>query len=475
MSRRVVVVGNGMAGARLVDELCALDEDVQITVFGAEPNPPYNRILLSDVLAGRARFEHTLLGGQSDTDTRTGVSVVAIDRQRRLVHAEDGSQVRYDTLVLATGSVPLLPPIPGLSLHLPGVEVFRTIGDCRRILSSGARRAIVLGGGLLGLEAARGLAGRGIAVTVVHAAPFLMERQLDAAAGRVLARTLNKLGIRTVLDARTTQVLGTEKFRGLLLADGSQLSADLLVVACGTRPDTALAKAAGLRVDRGISVDSSMRSVTDARVYAIGECAEHDGQLHGLVGPAWEQAAVAARRISGADPTCTYTGSRPVTRLKASDIELAAMGDTDATEDEAEVLHFADPSRGTYKKLVIKDGRLAGAILLGDVSTVGTVMQLFDRGCALPPERLGLLFAGLNSATPADPAQLPDSATVCHCNSVSKGAITTCVLAGARTVADVAARTRATTGCGSCTRLVGDVVQGLHASVAAQAALRPTA
>lgn len=455
---RTVIIGNGMAGSRVAEEIHNLSPSARVTVLGAEPHPAYNRILLSEVLAGRAELDHALLGSPPGVDTRTGVTVTGIDRQRRLVYTACGGAVRYDTLVLATGSVPLLPPIAGLRPDLPGVEVFRTVGDCRRILDHGARTALVLGGGLLGIEAARGLVARGIEVTVVHGAAFLMERQLDPAGGRVLARVLAQLGIHIELDAMTVAVEGAldadDRFRGLRLADGRELHADLLVVACGTRPEVSLAAAAGLRVERGIVVDDAMRTVTDPHIYAVGECAEHRGQTYGLVAPAWEQAAVAARRLTDTDPAATYTGSRPIMRLKASGIELAAMGDTDVDDETAEVLHFSDPTRGTYKKLVVQGDRLVGAILLGDVATVGTVGQLYVRGTPLPPDRLGLLFAGLDAGAPADPVAMPDSAVICQCNAVTKRAIRACLMAGASTVAEVAARTRATTGCGSCTTTV---------------------
>jgi len=444
-------------------------------VLGAEPHPPYNRVLLSAVLAGTARLADIALGEVSTVDARLGVAAVAIDRGRRRVRTSAGDEVRYDVLVLATGSDPWLPPIDGLRADLPGVEVFRTVADCRRILAHGARTAVVLGGGLLGLEAARGLAGRGVRVQVVETGPFLMERQLDPAAGRVLARTLRGLGIESQVGTRTAAVLGADRFRGLLLDGGRRLDADLLVVACGVRPNVQLARQAGLRVDRGVVVDAGMRSVTDPAVYAVGECAEHDGQLYGLVAPAWEQAAVAAARITGADPEARYAGSALVTRLKATGVELAAMGDTRPEDGDGgdgdngdgdgatEVVQVADPARGRYQKLVIRDGRLAGAILLGDVSAAGLVTQLFDRGAPVPPDRLGLLLGGRSGAGDgtADPAALPDQATVCHCNQVSKGAVAACVLAGARSVAEVAAATRATTGCGTCAGTVGALLRSV--------------
>jgi assimilatory nitrate reductase electron transfer subunit len=453
----VVIVGYGMAGARLAAELRARCSDVKVTAFAAESHRAYNRILLSSLLAGQAREEDLALAEPSGAgiDVRFGAPVTRIDPARRIVSTVD-DEVRYDVAVLATGSQPILPPVQGLLDEdgaLPnGVSLFRTLDDCRRIAASAAagRSALVLGGGLLGLEAARGLAGRGLAVTVVHAAGHLMERQLDAEAGRVLAGTLRRLGVRTHVEA-----LATERIDGgLRLADGTELTADLLVVACGVRPDTALARDAGLAVNRGVLVDDTMRT-SDRHIYAIGDCAEHRGTVYGLVAPAWEQASTVADRLTGR--TAHYAGSRPVTRLKVNGIDLAAMGSIDDDPD-AEVLRFADPSRGTYAKLVIRDDRLTGAVLLGDNPTVGTVVQLFDRGGPVPVDRRTLLLGralGGGDATPADsPALMPDSAVVCRCNTVTKATITDCWRRGARSVGDVAAQSLAGTGCGTCSEAV---------------------
>ena len=484
---RVVVVGNGMAGSRVVEEIRARDPErrVDLTVFGAEPYGAYNRVLLSNVLAGKARVEDIYLAAPSwptthDVRLHIGTPVVRIDRERREVVAADGTVVAYDRLVLATGSVPWLPPIEGLTradgTPTPGVTVFRTVDDCQAILDAavGARRAVVIGGGLLGLEAARGLVARGLAVEVVHATDRLMERQLDSGAADVLTRTLGELGVRVRVDARTEAVVGDDRVRGVRLDDGTVIGAELVVMACGVRPDVALARAAGLEIRHGIVVDDTMRSVADPDVFALGECSEHAGQVYGLVAPAWEQAVVVAAQLTGAD--ARYTGSRLVTRLKAAGVELAAMGETHATADEAEVLSFTDPARGTYKKVVLRDDRVVGAILLGSIDTVGTVTQLFDRGAQAPVDRLSLLFAGRGGPAPVEnPARIPDRATVCQCNGVTKGAITACVLAGARSVPEVAAATRATTGCGSCTGSVEGIVGWLVAAdaEAATAAGRP--
>jgi assimilatory nitrate reductase electron transfer subunit len=447
---RVAIIGYGMAGARLAGELRSRCADVKVTAFGAEPHRAYNRILLSNLLAGKSREDDLMLAEPaSGVDVRVGVPVTAIDPGRRLVRTADDER-EYDAIVLATGSRAIVPPLGD-----PDVLVFRTLDDCRRIVAAaeGARTAIVLGGGLLGIEAARGLAGRGLDVTVVHAAGHLMERQLDPDAGTVLAGTLRTLGIDVHVDALATGW----RDGALHLADGGYLQADLLVVACGVRPETSLASDAGLRVERGIVVDDAMRTSAEG-VYAIGDCAEHRGTVYGLVGPAWEQAAIVADRLTGG--SLEYGGSRLVTRLKASGIDLAAMGSTHGDE----VLTFADPYRGTYARLVVRDDRLAGAVLLGDNPTVGTVVQLYDRGGRVPADRRSLLLGrplGGDAVPAASPALMPDQAVVCRCNTVTKGRITAAWRAGARTAGEVATATRATTGCGGCTDAVGGILDWL--------------
>ncbi|WP_241661327.1 FAD-dependent oxidoreductase [Thermomonospora catenispora] len=476
LSDRIVVVGNGMAGSRFVTELRARDREVPLTVFGAEPQQPYNRVLLSSVLAGAVGPEQIGLVDpawyeRNDVDARLGVEVVGIDRERRVVHAADGSATEYGTLVLATGSVAFVPPIPGAEEGLPsGASAFRTLEDCRRIveLADRAERAVVVGGGLLGIEAARGLAGRGLEATVLHLAGHLMERQLDPDAGRVLARTLAGLGVRTRVGAAVTALRtetgpdGERRAVGVELADGEFLPGDLVIMACGVRPDVRLAREAGLEVDRGIVVDETLRSVTDPAVRAIGECSQYGDTVYGLVAPAWEQAVVLADLLGGADAAARFTGARQITRLKATGVELAAMGETHHGDDdpEVEVVRFADPARGTYKKVVIRDGRLIGAILLGETGTAGALAQLYDRNAPLPSDRLSLLFPGVNGATVSDsPVRMPDAATVCNCSNVSKGQIRACWERGARTVEDIVRATRASTGCGGCR----DTVEGLVA------------
>jgi assimilatory nitrate reductase electron transfer subunit len=375
----------------------------------------------------------------------------------RTVALDDGSTVDYDALVLATGSRPWLPPVEGLALEdgtpAPGVVAFRTLDDCDRILGAAEVGApvAVLGGGLLGLEAARGLAGRGHLVTVVHPVGHLMERQLDPGAGHVLARALGELGI----DFR----LGTSAARyvpgdGLKLDDGSSVHADLVVVSAGVRAETALAKDAGLEVDRGVVVDDALRS-SDGRIHAIGDCAQHPGTVSGLVEPAWQQASVLADLVTGADVSARYRGTNVVTKLKARGIELTALGEAQAEvgDSGAEVLCLNDPARGMYAKLVVREDRVAGAIVLGAPDAAASITQYYDRGVPVPTDRLAVLLGRALpfGASPASsPADLPASAVVCRCNSVTKGRLVEAFRNGATDLTELASVTRATTGCGSC-------------------------
>ncbi len=461
---RVVVVGNGMAGARVVDELCRRDPHTDVTVYGAEDRPAYNRILLSDVLAGRrATGDIGLALAPDHVVHHLGTEVVRVDRAARVVLAADGTSTPYDALVLATGSTAFVPPVQGIAgadgRLLAGVHVFRTLDDCAEITAAAGRsaRAVVVGGGLLGLEAARGLLRHGFPVDVVQGAGHLMETQLDPTGGAVLRRAVEALGVGVHLGSFAAGVTGGRRVTGVRLADGRHVDGDLVVLACGIRPVTELARGAGLAVDRGVLVDDELRT-DDPAVFAVGECAQHRGSVYGLVAPAWEQAAVLADVLTGRP--AAYTGSRLVTRLKAMDLDVAAMGETapepadsgPAPDGSAlEVLVFADPVRHVYKKVVVRDGVVTGAVLLGDLSTVGTLTQAYDRATPLAAARLHLLWVGAVGAAPVDPADLADDAVVCTCNAVTAGAVRACAADGCRTVADVACATRATTGCGSCT------------------------
>ena len=477
---RLVVVGNGMAGCRFVQEVLARDAGRRfaITVVGDEPGGAYNRLQLSNVLAGITGADSIELADEHwyaahGVTLCAGTAVVRIDRQAGRVELDDGAALPYDVLVLATGSRPVLPPVAGLLRDdgrlLTGVVAFRTLADCTAIaqLAVTAEHAVVLGAGVLGLETARGLAGRGLPVTLVQRGARLMERQLDAGASRVLARTVRSLDVQVRAGAGVRAVRGEGRLRGVVLDDGSTLDADLLVLCCGVRPRAELAREAGLDVAAGVVVDDQLRS-TDPRIFAIGECAEHRGQTHGLVAPSWEQARVAAQVITTPDQAVSYPGSVAVTRLKAAGIELASLGEAAADDEDGcgdvEVIRFSDSSRGVYQKLVVRDGRLTGAILLGDTRAAGTITQLFDRGAALPEDRACLLMVRRdNPATTArSPTLLPGRATICQCNGITKAGICAAWQDGARDVARISARTRAMTGCGTCR----DAIEGIVAWLA---------
>jgi nitrite reductase (NADH) large subunit len=388
-TKRVIVVGNGMAGSRFVSELATrAPRHFDVTVVGAEPRPAYNRILLSAVLAGERTFDDIGLDEGGDASTRLGERVTAIDLERRVIRTDRGAELGYDVLVLATGSNALILPVPGATL--PGVVAFRDVDDVERMIAArgGATTAVVIGGGLLGLEAAEGLRRRGFAVTVVHLMPWLMERQLDAAAAALLRAMLEMRGLDFVLEASTAAILGTDWVEGVRLADGRTLAADLVVMAAGVRPDFSLAAAAGIACGRGILVDDALRT-SDPAICAIGECAEHRGLNYGLLAPVWDQAQMLARRFAG--ELVSYEGSVLATSLKVSGIELFSAGCVVA-ETGAEEIVFEDPDAGIYRKLVLKDGRLAGTVLLGDASDGAWYADLMRRAADVSGMRRDLVF-----------------------------------------------------------------------------------
>jgi nitrite reductase (NADH) large subunit len=333
-----------------------------------------------------------------------------------------------------------------------GVFVFRTLDDCAGMIGYAARvgTAAVIGGGLLGLEAARGLLARGLQVHVVHLRTHLMEQQLDPPAGDLLKQTLEKMGVQIHLEKETAAILGDDQVAGLVFRDGSALSCGMVVVSAGIRPNAGLAGQCGLAVERGIVVTDELRAITDPDVYAVGECAQHRGKLYGLVAPLWEQASVLADRLTERNPAAVYTGSRVSTKLKVMGIELAVMGDAEPSHPGDEVVTYMEPSRGIYKKLVVRSGRLGGAILLGDGSSAPSLLQTFDRESPLPERRAELLFPSGGVEPAADVAGMPDSAQVCNCNGVSKGSLLAAIRAGHCTLKALCDETRAGTGCGSC-------------------------
>ncbi|MET7425160.1 nitrite reductase large subunit NirB [Dactylosporangium sp. NPDC005555] len=467
--QRLVVIGNGMAGARAVEEILERGggEQFGITMFGEEPYGNYNRIMLSNVLSGAQDEDGIFLNSLpwytgNGIDLRAGVKVERIDRFAKVVLDDQGTELRYDKLVIATGSRPFIPPIA--NMHHPkrgyhqGVFTFRTIDDTRGMIryARDHERAVVIGGGLLGLEAARGLQAHGVAVTLVHAAGHLMNAQLDAQGGAILKAGVERLGIGVELAARTDAIEGKERVQGVRLADGRVIPCDMVVVAAGIRPNTALAEISGLTVERGIVVDDQLRCLDEPDIYAVGECVQHRGETYGLVAPLWEQARVLADHVTGRNEKAAYHGSRTATKLKVAGVDVAAMGITTPADGD-EFVVFAEPGRGVYKSVIIRAGRLVGATLLGDVAKVGFLMQAFDRGLPLPEDRVRLLFDLGAPTASQSAAELADDAQVCNCNGVSKAAITDAAKT-VKTLSGVMERTRAGKGCGSCTSLVKQIV-----------------
>ena len=472
MKERLVVIGNGMAGARLVEDVLARGgrERFEIAMFGDEPYGNYNRILLSSVLARSHDPKDIFINPlswyeENEIRLHAGVRVASIDRDARTVTGASGVVEPYDHLVIATGSVPFVPPVAGLEGaaggYKPGVFVFRTLDDCEAITSyaQNARVAAVIGGGLLGLEAARGLLEQGLEVHVVHLMPHLMEVQLDSPAGSVLRRTLQGMGVRVHLEKSTTGILGEERVSGLEFKDGSTLPCDMVVISAGIRPNVALARDAGLKVERGIVVGDDLASPDDPRVCAVGECAQHRGRVYGLVAPLWEQTQTLAERLTGRNPGARYEGSVVSTKLKVMGVELSVMGEKDPATEADEVATYSDPARGVYKKLIVREGRVAGAILLGDAAVAPSLAQMFDRATRIPGSPAELLFPAASGSRVPSAAELPDDAQVCNCNGVSKGRLVEAVKGGCRSLKALCDTTRAGTGCGSCKPQVAAVLE----------------
>ncbi|MGI4895812.1 MAG: nitrite reductase large subunit NirB [Janthinobacterium lividum] len=478
--RRLVVVGNGMAGARAVEELLERggQDQFEITMFGDEPYGNYNRIMLSHVLSGAEEEEGIFLNSlpwyrENGIDLRAGVRVERVDRFAKVVHDADGGATPYDVLLIATGSSPFFPAMEGMHRSdgsmLEGVFGFRTLDDARSLLNSAKvhRKAVVIGGGLLGLEAAHGLATHGVEVDLVHSPGHLMNQQLGPEAGRVLRRKIEELGIRVHTGVRTKGLRGTERVTGVELPDGSVLDADLVVIAAGIRPNVEVALRSGLDVQRGIVVDDRMRcssgedgeeGLADA-VYAVGECVQHRGQTYGLVAPLWEQAGVLADHLTGTRPDAEYHGTRTSTKLKVAGVDLVAMGLAGPERDGDEFVVFSEPHRGVYLNVVVRDDRLVGATLLGDVRKTAFLSEAFDQALPLPAERMSLLFDLGSPGDEVGVAELSDDAQVCNCNGVSKAAIVDAVTDGATSLGAVMTRTRAGKGCGSCKTLVEQITQ----------------
>lgn len=468
---KLVVIGNGMAGARFLEDVLAIDPDrFDITVFGDEPYGNYNRILLSNVLNGTQDAKEIFLNPlawyeENGITLHAGRRVTGIDRDAKLVHAGDLS-VPYDYLVFATGSKPFIPPIPGTPLH--GVFAFRTLDDCRNIAeyAKGCKTAVVIGGGLLGLEAAKGLMTHNVEVTVVEVNPWLMSVQLDEAGGKVLGETIAKLGIKARTSTITKELLGHLKVNGVRFGDGTEIPADMVVISAGIRPNAELAKECGIVCDKAIVVDDQLRT-SDPAVFGVGECVQHNGMIYGLVAPLWEQTKVLAKVLTGSDPTATYTGSKIATKLKVMGVELASMGRINDLQPTDEVVQFSEPARQVYWKAIIRDGKVNAACLLGDLSPADDLMRLFHAGAPVPERRLELFFTAGSAKKEISLADLPDSHQICDCNGVCKGTIVSAIKNGNCTVPAVAKATRAGSGCGSCKKLVKGLIEAVAGGVKA--------
>jgi nitrite reductase (NADH) large subunit len=462
----LVVIGNGMAGMRTVEELLKLPDGkrYRITVFGAEPHVNYNRIMLSSVLAGDKTVDEIVINSREWYDENkitliTGDAVKSIDRGAGTVTSAAGVTVPYDKLLISTGSRPLAPPIPGLGL--PGVCAFRDIADVDKMLAAANthKRAVVIGGGLLGLEAAWGLKQRGMSVALVHLMPTLMERQLDAAAGQLLQRDLDRRGIAFFTDGQTEEIVGTERAEGVQLADGRFIPTDLVVLAIGIRPNIDLAKAANLEVNRGIVVTDDMRT-SDPDIFAVGECVEHRGAVFGLVAPIWDQAKVCASRLAGQDHAL-FTSKALATSLKITGVDVFSAGALMAESENDDEITLRDDNRGLYKKIVLRDGKLVGAVLYGDVADGQWYLSLMRDKTDISEMRDKLVFgrAFAESLSPGktgpDVASMPDDTQICGCNGVSKGSIVCAIKdKGLASLSQVRAHTKASASCGQCTCLV---------------------
>lgn len=466
MKERLVIIGNGMAPGRMLEKLFETAPGrYAVTIFNAEPRVNYDRIMLSPVLSGEKTYEQIVIHGDGwyinhGITLHKGTRVTAIDRAAKTITTDNGLTEPYDKLVIATGSVPFIIPVPGH--NLPGVLSYRDLDDVDAMILAAKSRgnAVVIGGGLLGLEAAAGLAEQGMQVTVVHLMPTLMERQLDPAAGYLLKKAIEERGIRVLTGANTKAITGDGRVEAVELEDGTRIAADLVVMAVGIRPNAALGKQAGLTVNRGIVVDDQMRS-SDPDIFALGECVEHRGATYGLVAPLYEMAGVLATTLVG-EPAA-YNGSVTATKLKVTGIDLFSAGDFAEAPDREEIV-LRDAARGVYRRLVLKDNRVIGTVLYGDTGDGAWFFQLLREGADIAEMRETLIFGqGYAGGSPLDPmaavAALPDEAEICGCNGVCKGKITGAITAnGLTTLEEVRAVTKASASCGSCTGLVEKLI-----------------
>jgi nitrite reductase (NADH) large subunit len=474
--KNLAVIGNGMAAERFLDEMVRRQALTRytITVFSEELGGSYNRILLGKVLAGESPDSIVTKPlpwyASHGVALHVGVTVKRLDTEAGKVETSDGQQHPYDLAVLATGSQPLVPPIEGLITDSgdlrPGVFVYRNMSDCvgMRAHARAGDNAVVLGGGLLGLEAAKGLRDLGLHVTVVHARTLLMNAQLDDLGGAMLQRHVEKGGIFVRTGHTIEEVLGDDRVTAVRLDDGKKIAADVLVLACGVRPRVDVAKASGLPINKGILVNDALATEVPG-IYAIGDCTEHNGKTYGLVAPAWEQASVLADRLTGSNPQATYHGSKIYTRLKVAGVDVASMGRIEPEMEMDEVIQVVETRRDAYRRLVVRGGELIGAILVGNTSAAARLVQLFDRDDPLPADPLLALCAEALTAESNGDRQ------VCNCRKVTESRLRIAIAEGATTVDDLCNATGAGTGCGSCKGELAELIARQDAKPAKLAAI----
>ncbi|MEM1129855.1 MAG: nitrite reductase large subunit NirB [Pseudomonadota bacterium] len=467
MPKKLIIIGAGMATGRALEHLFETDPDAyQVTLFNAEPRGNYNRIMLSPVLSGEKTYEEIVTHDDAwyaahDVTCRFGERIASIDTARKVVVTEQGEALAYDRLLFGTGSNPFIIPLPGHDLD--GVIAYRDLDDTNAMIDAAGKpgaKAVVIGGGLLGLEAAAGLRLRGMDVTVVHLMGHLMERQLDEAAGYLLRKALMDRGITVMCSANSKEIVGEGgKVTALVLEDGTELPCDLLVMAVGIRPNTQLAKEAGLAVGRGIHVDDQMVT-SNEDILAVGECVEHDGQVFGLVAPLYDMAKVVAKTLTGEKAAFAHQATS--TKLKVTGVDLFSAGDFAEGADREDIV-FRDPARGVYKRLVIQDNRIIGAVMYGDTADGSWFFSKLKDGEDIAEMRETLIFGpAFQGGEPLDPmaavAALPADAEICGCNGVSKGQIVEAIGAGATDLAAIRSVTKASGSCGTCTGLVEQVL-----------------
>lgn len=477
---RVVVVGHGMVATRFLDDLdrCArtTSTHLDVTVLGDEPHEPYNRLMLSEVVAGRADITSlTLPRTPAGITVHRGTSAVRLDRNRRVVVDEHGHEHAYDTVVLATGAEAYLPPVDGADdpAHgTRGVRALRTIDDCRALLAacSTVSHVTVVGGGLLGIEIACGLRTRGVDVTIVHLGGHVLDRQLDAASAALAEHTLRDLGVDVRTDVMLTQVVRDEgAVSAVRLGDGTQIATDLVVLSAGVVPRVGLAREAGLPTARGVVVDLDLRSPEDRSVAAIGDCAETPDGCPGLLAPGWDQARRLARQLCGLDDMPDQGSGAAVLRLKAVGLEVVTLGETPPADEFAadgpRVVSLVDAYARRSVRIAVRDRRVIGAVCVGAPEVAADLTIAYERRTPVPVDPALLLVPGRAAtgvSTTENPTVMPGSATVCRCNGVTKQEIVAAHIAGDRSVAEVACRTRATTGCGGCTSVVDGLIEWMN-------------